>query len=151
QLDYYSRRLPFTCEIAAKIMAPALVVSGDQSPLLGIAEKTAACLKDARFVRIPQATHWIPHDQPRKFSEELLGFLAHYKQPDELAQKSGREARPDPPRSKVYSPGDPRSLVYEAGATKPNEARMLTAGEETGRAWSLIELTENPGTKTTWH
>src|SRR5687767_1227493 len=67
------------------------------------------------------------------------------------AQKSGRETRPDPAPSKVYSPGEPKSLVYEAGATKPNEARMLTAGEETSRAWSLIELTENPGTKTTWH
>src|SRR5262249_45992342 len=44
QLDYYSRRLPFTCEMAAKITAPALVLSGDQSPLQKVAEKTAACL-----------------------------------------------------------------------------------------------------------
>ena len=67
------------------------------------------------------------------------------------AQKTGNGAKPKPPRSKVHPPGQPKPLVYEAGATKPNEARMLTAGEETDRAWSLIELTENPGTKTTWH
>lgn len=75
QLDYYARRLPFTCEIAAKITAPALVVSGDQSPLQSIAKKTANCLKNARFVTISKATHWIPHDQPQKFNEALLGFL----------------------------------------------------------------------------
>jgi pimeloyl-ACP methyl ester carboxylesterase len=81
RMDYTARRLPFTCEMAAKITAPALVLSGDQSPLQRIAEKTATCLRDARFVRIPQATHWIPHDQPQKFNDVLLDFLAHHKQP----------------------------------------------------------------------
>jgi len=81
RMDYTARRLPFTCEMAAKITAPALVVSGDQSPLQRIAEKTAACLKNAKFVSISKATHWIPHDQPQKFNEVLLDFLAHHKQP----------------------------------------------------------------------
>lgn len=67
------------------------------------------------------------------------------------AQKTGNTAKPKPSPFKVHQPGEPSSLVYEAGASKQNEARMLTAGEETNRAWSLIELTENPGTKTTWH
>jgi non-heme chloroperoxidase len=82
QLDYNSRRLPFTCEIAGQITAPALFLAGERSPpgLQRIAAKAAGCLKSARFVRIPKATHWIPHDQPQKFNEALLGFLAHYKQ-----------------------------------------------------------------------
>jgi len=67
------------------------------------------------------------------------------------AQNGAVKGLRNPVRSKAYAPGEPKSLIYEAGATKPNEARMLTAGEETNRAWSLIELTENPGTKTTWH
>lgn len=89
QLDYNSRRLPFTCEIARQITAPALFLAGERSPLglQRIAEKAAGCLKSARFVRIPDATHWIPHDQPQKFNEALLAFLAHYKRPDELVQR----------------------------------------------------------------
>ena len=77
KLDFTSRRLPFTCEMGGHITAPALVLSGDRSDpfLQQVAEKTAACLKDARFVSISKATHWIPHDQPQKFSEALLGFL----------------------------------------------------------------------------
>lgn len=84
QLDYNSRRLPFTCEIAGQISMPALFLAGERSPLglQHIAEKAAGCLKNAKFVRIPQATHWIPHDQPQKFNEALLGFLSHYKQPE---------------------------------------------------------------------
>lgn len=81
RMDYTARRLPFTCEMAAKITAPALVLSGDRSPLQKIAEKTATCLRDARFVSISKATHWIPHDQPQKFNRLLLDFLVHYKRP----------------------------------------------------------------------
>jgi hypothetical protein len=33
-----------------------------------VADTTASGLKAARFVRIPQATPWIPHDQPQKFN-----------------------------------------------------------------------------------
>ena len=51
----------------------------------------------------------------------------------------------------VHPPGDPKPLLYEAGATAPNSARLLTTGDETDGAWSLVELTEMPGTKTTWH
>lgn len=89
QLDYNSRRLPFTCDVAKKIAAPALILAGDRSPLglQRIAEKAAGCLMSAKFVRIPDATHWIPHDQPQKFNEALLDFLANYKQPDELVQR----------------------------------------------------------------
>lgn len=81
QLDYNSRRLPFTCEIAKQIKAPALVLAGEQSPpgLQHIAKKTAECLESARFVRIPDATHWIPHDQPQKVNKAIIDFLIGYK------------------------------------------------------------------------
>jgi pimeloyl-ACP methyl ester carboxylesterase len=80
QLDYNSRRPAFTCEIAKQIAAPALFLAGDRSPLglQRIAEKAAGCLKSAKFIRIADATHWIPHDQPWKFNEALLAFLANH-------------------------------------------------------------------------
>jgi len=89
QLDYNSRRLPFTCDVAKKITTPALILAGERSPqgLQRIAEKTAGCLKSAKFVRILDATHWIPHDQPQKFNEALLDFLSNHKQPDDLVQR----------------------------------------------------------------
>jgi pimeloyl-ACP methyl ester carboxylesterase len=43
-----------------------------------VAETTAGCLKAGEFVRIPPATHWIPHDQPQKFNEALHAFLARH-------------------------------------------------------------------------
>ena len=79
QLDFNSQRPPFTCEDAQKISVPVLVLAGNQSPmgLQRIAETTAQCVKGARFVRIPQATHWMQHDQPKLFNNELMSFLAN--------------------------------------------------------------------------
>jgi hypothetical protein len=45
----------------------------------------------------------------------------------------------------------PEALTYDAGASAPHSVRLLTSGSETKGAWSLVELTEMPGTKTTWH
>jgi pimeloyl-ACP methyl ester carboxylesterase len=79
-LDFSSRRLPFTCDDARRITTPALVFAGERStPGLQLIAKTlAGCLKEARFVRIPNATHWIPHDQPQKFNTALLAFLGQH-------------------------------------------------------------------------
>ena len=81
QLDYNSQRPPFTCEDAKKITVPVLVLCGDQSPmgLQRIAETTALCIKGAKFVKIQQATHWMQHDQPQAFNNEVLAFLAGIK------------------------------------------------------------------------
>lgn len=77
QMDFTSQRSPFTCEDAQKIKVPVLVLCGDQSPmgLQRIAETTARCIKGAKFVRISQATHWLQHDQPQLFNEEVFAFL----------------------------------------------------------------------------
>lgn len=77
QLDYNSRRTPFTCEDAGRVATPALVVYGGRSPpgLQRIAETTASCMKSAKAVRIPEATHWVPNSHARAFSEEAILFL----------------------------------------------------------------------------
>jgi non-heme chloroperoxidase len=81
QLDFNSRRAPFTCDDAQKIIAPVLVLAGDQSPmgLQRIAETTARCTKGARFVKIPKATHWMQLDQPQLFNDEVIAFLEQNK------------------------------------------------------------------------
>jgi non-heme chloroperoxidase len=81
QLDYNSQRPPFTCGDAQKITVPVLVLSGDQSPmgLQRIAETTALCIKGAKFVKIPQATHWMQLDRAQEFNDEVLAFLAGIK------------------------------------------------------------------------
>jgi quercetin dioxygenase-like cupin family protein len=56
-----------------------------------------------------------------------------------------------PPRAIALAPDEPKALTYDAGATALNSARLLTPGADTAGAWSLVELTEMPGTKTTWH
>ena len=78
QLDYNSRRTPFTCEDAGRVAAPALVVYGGRSPpgLQRIAETTARCMKSARVVKIPEATHWVQRPHARAFNEAALAFLA---------------------------------------------------------------------------
>lgn len=77
QLDYNSRRTPFTCEDAERVATPALVVYGGRSPpgLQRIAKTTASCMKSAKAVRIPEATHWVPSSHARAFNEEAILFL----------------------------------------------------------------------------
>jgi len=78
QLDFTSRRSPFTCDDARRVAVPVLILSGDRSPmgLQRIAEAAARCIKAARLVRIPQATHWMQHDHAQAFNDAVLAFLA---------------------------------------------------------------------------
>ena len=78
QLDYNSRRPPFTCDDAGRVAVPALILSGDRSPmgLQRIAETAARCIEAARFISIPGATHWMQHDQAQAFNDAVLAFLA---------------------------------------------------------------------------
>jgi pimeloyl-ACP methyl ester carboxylesterase len=81
QLDFNSRRAPFTCDDAKKITVPVLVLAGDHSPmgLQRIAEAAASCIKGAKFARIPNATHWMQLDQPQLFNKEVIAFLRQNK------------------------------------------------------------------------
>jgi pimeloyl-ACP methyl ester carboxylesterase len=78
QLDFTSRRPPFTCDDARRVAVPVLILSGDRSPmgLQRIAEEAARCIKGARLVRIPQATHWLQSDHAQAFNDAVLAFLA---------------------------------------------------------------------------
>jgi len=77
QLDYNSRRPAFTCDDARRIGMPVLVLSGSRSAmgLQRIAEAAARCINGARFVSIPQATHWMQHDHAKAFNDAALTFL----------------------------------------------------------------------------
>jgi len=77
QLDFNSRRAPFTCDDAKKITVPVLVLAGDRSPigLQRIAESAAGCITGAKFAKIPNATHWMQLDQPKLFNDQVIGFL----------------------------------------------------------------------------
>ena len=50
------------------------------------------------------------------------------------------------PKTIALKSGEPAALAYDLGAV-----RFLVTSEDTGGAWSLVELTEMPGQKTTWH
>ena len=78
RLDFNSKRPPFTCDDAGRVLVPVLVVSGGRSALglQRIAETAAQCMKGAKLVRLPQATHWMQHDHAREFNDAVLAFLA---------------------------------------------------------------------------
>jgi quercetin dioxygenase-like cupin family protein len=50
------------------------------------------------------------------------------------------------PKMVVLKPGEPDELAYDAGT-----ARFLVSSEETGGAWSLVQLKEMPGYHTNIH
>jgi len=80
QLDFTSRRSPFTCDDARRLAVPVLILSGERSAmgLQRIAEAASRCMKAARFVKIPQATHWMQHDHAQAFNDAVLAFLARH-------------------------------------------------------------------------
>jgi epoxide hydrolase 4 len=59
------------------IDAPTLVIWGDHDTALGseLAEPEARWVKDVRVVHLPEATHWVQHDEPERVNELLLEFL----------------------------------------------------------------------------
>ena len=50
------------------------------------------------------------------------------------------------PKLVALQPGEPDEVTYDAGT-----ARFLASSEDTNGAWSLVELTEQPGYKTRIH
>ena len=80
QLDFTSRRSPFTCDDARRLAVPVLILSGERSAmgLQRIAEAASRCMKAATFVKIRQATHWMQHDHAQAFNDAVLAFLARH-------------------------------------------------------------------------
>lgn len=61
-----------------EIQSPTLCLWGVHDPWQTIrdGERLAQEIPDARLVRVENASHWIPHDTPERFAEELRRFLA---------------------------------------------------------------------------
>ncbi len=80
-LNYYRAALRQTPRAATARMrpidAPTLVIWGDRDTALGseLAEPEARWVKDVRVEHLPEATHWVQHDDPERVNELLLEFL----------------------------------------------------------------------------
>ena len=81
-LDYYRAALRQSPRAAGARMrpieAPTLVIWGDRDTALGseLAEPEARWVKDVRVVHLPEATHWVQHDDPERVNELLMEFLS---------------------------------------------------------------------------
>ncbi len=81
-LDYYRAALRQSPRAAGArmrpISAPTLVIWGDRDTALGseLAEPEARWVKDVRVVHLPEATHWVQHDDPERVNELLTEFLS---------------------------------------------------------------------------
>lgn len=62
----------------SEIKAPTLCLWGVHDPWQTIrdGERLAQEIPNARLVRVENASHWIPHDTPEIFAEEVLRFFA---------------------------------------------------------------------------
>jgi pimeloyl-ACP methyl ester carboxylesterase len=81
-LNYYRAALRQSPRAAGARMrpieAPTLVIWGDNDTALGseLAEPEARWVKDVRVVHLPEATHWVQHDEPERVNELLTEFLS---------------------------------------------------------------------------
>jgi pimeloyl-ACP methyl ester carboxylesterase len=60
-----------------EISVPTLCLWGVHDPwqTIGDGERLSREIPNARLVRVENASHWIPHDTPEIFAEEIRGFL----------------------------------------------------------------------------
>jgi epoxide hydrolase 4 len=79
-IDYYRAavRLSSKQEELAPIQAPTLVIWGLGDRYLGpkLAEPHAEDVPDLRVERLPDASHWVHHDEAERVNELLVDFLA---------------------------------------------------------------------------
>lgn len=75
--DFWTR---FSCDDAEKITTPILLLTGDRSlrMLQVIVEELACCLPNNEFIVVPDTSHELPADNPEKYNEIVLNFLAKY-------------------------------------------------------------------------
>jgi pimeloyl-ACP methyl ester carboxylesterase len=61
-----------------EICAPTLCLWGVHDPwqMIRDGERLSREIPGARLVRVENASHWIPHDTPEIFAEEVANFLA---------------------------------------------------------------------------
>jgi len=64
----------------AVVEVPVRIIWGEQDPFLGkeMVEPSAERCRDATVVRIPEATHWVQHEEPERVNAALIEhFNAH--------------------------------------------------------------------------
>jgi epoxide hydrolase 4 len=80
-IDWYRaalRRSPrATRRLYRPIPAPTLVIWGEQDRFLGaeLAEPDPQLVPDVRVERLPNASHWVQHDEPEAVNRLLVDFL----------------------------------------------------------------------------
>lgn len=78
-LNWYRALFRQDLPVPAKgsLTPPTLVLWGDKDAFAEprLAEASAALCADARVVHFPNASHWLPHDEPEAVERELLAFL----------------------------------------------------------------------------
>ncbi len=59
------------------VEAPALIIWGEEDPHLDrdLAVPSARLVPNARVEYVPDASHWVQHDRPRRVNELLIAFL----------------------------------------------------------------------------
>jgi pimeloyl-ACP methyl ester carboxylesterase len=68
---------PFTCEHAARIKAPTLLVTGERTLRLFTVtlDELEKCLPKSERVTLRGTTHGLPLENPAAFNEAVLRFL----------------------------------------------------------------------------
>jgi pimeloyl-ACP methyl ester carboxylesterase len=80
-LDYYRAALRQTPRTAlarmSPIPAPVLVIWGERDSVLGreLATPEPEWVPNVRVEYLPDATHWVQHDEPQRVNELLIDFL----------------------------------------------------------------------------
>jgi epoxide hydrolase 4 len=69
------------------IEVPTLVIWGERDRHLGaeLADPDPEWVPDARVVRLPDASHWVQHDEPERVNDLLIGFLSEQRRGDSRA------------------------------------------------------------------
>jgi pimeloyl-ACP methyl ester carboxylesterase len=73
-------RTPFTCEMAKRIAAPALLTTGERSPQFfhRIMDVLEGCLARRKRRSIPGASHSVAGDNAKTYQEAVLSFLVKH-------------------------------------------------------------------------
>jgi len=74
---YRALRLRPAAPAPARIRVPIRVIWGDRDAFLdrGLAEAGAALCDNAEIIHLPDATHWLQHEEPGKVNRLLVEFL----------------------------------------------------------------------------
>ena len=77
-LNWYRALVRLPLREAPRVRAPALVIWGRRDHALqpGLAEASLDLCADGRILWLPDATHWVQHEEAARVNAALVGFLA---------------------------------------------------------------------------